>query len=119
MNNEGLTPAPLVQGIIAAAFAVSRRVIRIETGVPHTMRINLVLLGVHGKKKVGMRLPGDEIITLKLLSHTHSASESIFLLRSEGQGLPHDYVRLLEEQARRNRLKYLNRIKQEHPGVRW
>lgn len=31
--------------------------------------------------------------------------------------MPHEYVRLLEEQARRNRLKYLNRIEQEHPGV--
>ena len=32
--------------------------------------------------------------------------------------MPHEYVRLLEEQARRNRIKYLNRIEQEHPGVR-
>jgi len=27
--------------------------------------------------------------------------------------MPHEYVRLLEEQARRNRIKYLNRIEQE------
>lgn len=32
--------------------------------------------------------------------------------------MPHEYVRLLEEQARQNRIKYLNRIEQEHPGVR-
>ena len=32
--------------------------------------------------------------------------------------MPHEYVRLLEEQARRNRIKYLNRIEQEHFGVR-
>ena len=31
--------------------------------------------------------------------------------------MPHEYVRLLEEQARRNRIKCLNRIEQEHPGV--
>lgn len=31
--------------------------------------------------------------------------------------MPHEYVRLLEEQARRNRIKYLTRIEQEHPGV--
>jgi len=31
--------------------------------------------------------------------------------------MPHEYVRLLEEQARRNRIQYRNRIEQEHPGV--
>lgn len=31
--------------------------------------------------------------------------------------MPHEYVRLLEEEARRNRIKYLDRIEQEHPGV--
>ena len=31
--------------------------------------------------------------------------------------MPHEYVRLLEEKAYRNRIKYLNRIEQEHPGV--
>jgi hypothetical protein len=31
--------------------------------------------------------------------------------------MPHEYVRLLEEEARRNRIKYLHRIEQEHPGV--
>jgi predicted RecB family nuclease len=31
--------------------------------------------------------------------------------------MPHEYVRLLEGQARRNRIKYLTRIEQEHPGV--
>ncbi len=32
--------------------------------------------------------------------------------------MPHEYVCLLEEQARRNRIKYLNLIEQEHPKVR-
>lgn len=31
--------------------------------------------------------------------------------------MPHEYVRLLQEQARQNRIKYLTRIEQEHPGV--
>ena len=31
--------------------------------------------------------------------------------------MPHEYVCLLEEQACRNRIKYLHRIEQEHPGV--
>ncbi len=31
--------------------------------------------------------------------------------------MPHEYVRVLEKQARRNRIKCLNRIEQEHPGV--
>ncbi len=31
--------------------------------------------------------------------------------------MPHEYVRLIEEQARRDCIKYLNRIEQEHPGV--
>jgi predicted RecB family nuclease len=31
--------------------------------------------------------------------------------------MPHEYVRLLEEEAHRNRMKYLHRIEQEHPGV--
>jgi len=32
--------------------------------------------------------------------------------------MPHEYVRLLEEQARRNRIKYLNHIEQRHFNVR-
>ena len=31
--------------------------------------------------------------------------------------MPHEYARVLEEQARQNRIQYLNRIEQEHPGV--
>jgi predicted RecB family nuclease len=43
--------------------------------------------------------------------------KAFFLLRSEDQGTPHEYVRLLEEHARRNRIKYLDIIKKKHANV--
>ncbi|MCX6141694.1 MAG: TM0106 family RecB-like putative nuclease [Ignavibacteriales bacterium] len=53
-----------------------------------------------------------------VVAYSQCSRKAYFLLRAEGQGMPHEYVRLLEEQASRNRIKYLNRIEQEYPGVR-
>jgi predicted RecB family nuclease len=52
-----------------------------------------------------------------VIAYSQCPRKAFLLLRSEGQGVSHEYVRLLEEQARRNRIKYLNLIQQEHPGV--
>ncbi|MEK7699649.1 MAG: TM0106 family RecB-like putative nuclease, partial [Planctomycetota bacterium] len=45
--------------------------------------------------------------------------KAFLLLRSEDQGTQHEYVRLIEEHARRNWIRYLDIIKQEHPTVRF
>lgn len=59
-----------------------------------------------------------KIITPEVVvAYSQCPRKAFLLLRSEGQGMPHEYVRLLEEQARRNRIKYMNLIEQEYPGV--
>jgi predicted RecB family nuclease len=52
-----------------------------------------------------------------VIAYSQCPRKAFLLLHSEGQGVSHEYVRLLEEQAHRNRIKYLNLIRQEHPGV--
>jgi len=59
-----------------------------------------------------------KIITPEVVvAYSQCPQKAFLLLRSEDQGMPHEYVRLLEEQTRQNRIKYLHRIEQEHLGV--
>lgn len=59
-----------------------------------------------------------KIITPEVVvAYSQCPQKAFLLLRSEDQGMPHEYVRLLEEQARRNRIKYPHCFEQEHPGV--
>lgn len=52
-----------------------------------------------------------------VVAYSQCLRKAFLILCSERQGMPHDHVRLLQEQARRNRIKYVNLIEQEHPGV--
>jgi predicted RecB family nuclease len=59
-----------------------------------------------------------KIITPEVVvAYSQCPQKAFLLLRSEDQGMPHEYVRLLEEQTRQTRIKYLHRIEQEHLGV--
>ncbi len=59
-----------------------------------------------------------KIITPEIVvAYSQCPRKAFLLLRSDSQGTPHEYVSLLEEQARRNRIKYLTHIEQGHPGV--
>ena len=59
-----------------------------------------------------------QIITHEIVvAYAQCPLKAFLLLRSEDQGTPHEYVRLLEEHARRNRIKYLDIIKKEHSSV--
>jgi predicted RecB family nuclease len=67
------------------------------------------------QRRVGWR---QTIITPEVIvAYSQCPQKAFRLLRSEGKGTPHEYVHLLEEQARRNRIKYQKLIEQEHPGV--
>jgi len=52
-----------------------------------------------------------------VVAYSQCHRKAFLLLSSEGQGMPHEYEHLIEELTRRNRLKHLNLIEQEHPGV--
>lgn len=52
-----------------------------------------------------------------IVAYAQCPLKAFLLLCSEDQGTPHEYVRLLEEHARRNRIKYLDIIKKEHSRV--
>lgn len=59
-----------------------------------------------------------KIITPEVVvAYPQCSRKAFFLLCSKEQGMPHEYTRLLEKHAYRNRIKYLNRIEQEYPGV--
>jgi predicted RecB family nuclease len=51
------------------------------------------------------------------VTYSQCHRKTFLLLHSEGQGDPHEYVRLLEEQGHRNRIQYLDIIRQEHPDL--
>ena len=54
-----------------------------------------------------------------VVAYAQCPLKAFLLLRSEDQGTQHEYVRLIEEHARRNWIRYLDIIKQEHPTVRF
>lgn len=59
-----------------------------------------------------------KIITSEVVvAYSKCSRKAFLLLCSDDQGITHEYVSLLEEQALRNRVKYQHRIEQEHPGV--
>ena len=59
-----------------------------------------------------------KIITPEVVvAYSQCRRKAFLLLCSEDQGVPHEYVRLLEQQARLNRIKYRTLVEQEHPGV--
>jgi len=58
------------------------------------------------------------IITSEVVvAYSQCPRKAFLLLCSDDQGMTHEYMRLLEEQARRNRIQYQHRIEQKHPGV--
>lgn len=59
-----------------------------------------------------------KIITPEVVvAYSQCPRKAFLLLRLEDQAISPEYMRLLEERARRNQIKYLNLIEQEHPGV--
>lgn len=54
-----------------------------------------------------------------VVAYAQCPLKAFLLLRSEDLGTQHEYVRLIEEHARRNWIRYLDIIKQEHPTVRF
>lgn len=60
-----------------------------------------------------------QIITHEIVvAYAQCPLKAFLLLRSEDQGTQHEYVQLIEEHARRNWIRYLDTIKQEHFTVR-
>lgn len=50
-------------------------------------------------------------------AYSQCPRKAFLLLDREDRAAPHEYVRIIEEQARVNRAEYLNAFKHEHPGV--
>jgi len=60
-----------------------------------------------------------QIITHEIVvAYAQCPLKAFLLLRSEDQGTQHEYVQLIEEHARRNWIRYLDTIKQEHSTER-
>lgn len=58
------------------------------------------------------------IISSKIVvAHSHCPWKAFLLFRADDQGTPHEYVRLIEEVARCNRVKYLKGINKDNSGV--
>ena len=57
-------------------------------------------------------------ITLEfVLAYSKCLRKAFLNLWPESQGTPHEYMRLLEEQACRSRHEYLQRIEHKYPGA--
>jgi predicted RecB family nuclease len=52
-----------------------------------------------------------------VVAYSQCRRKAFLLLSSDDQGAPHEYVRLLEEQACQNRIKYLDAIRQANPTI--
>ena len=52
-----------------------------------------------------------------VVAYSQCPRKAFLLLAREDSAEPHEYVRIVEEQARMNRAKYLNTLKHTNPGV--
>jgi len=57
-------------------------------------------------------------VTAKAVSaYSQCPRKAFLLLDREDRAEPHEYVRIIEEQAHENRTEYLNALKHKHSGV--
>src|SRR5262249_12926075 len=52
-----------------------------------------------------------------VVAYSQCRRKAFLLLSSDDQGAPHEYVRLLGEQACQNRIKYLEALRQANPAI--
>ena len=58
----------------------------------------------------------NKVITSELLlAYSQCPRKAFLLLYSDERGILHEYIRILEERKRENRVKYLRAFQQEHP----